>query len=106
MRTIAQRLLFVLLLVAMIGSVGLAQSTDPTQSNQGAGQDVNNAGHSTKQATKKTARKVKRGTKKGTHKASKKTREGASKMEDKTQTPPSRPQRVGIAFQACGPRGL
>ena len=85
MRTIMQKLLFVVLLVGMIGSLGFSQSTDQTKSNSGVGQDVNNAGHSTKQASKKTARKAKRGTKKGMHKASKKTREGAGKAEDKTQ---------------------
>jgi len=93
MPTIVQRLLFIVLLVGMIPGAALSQSTDQTQSNQGVGQEVNNAGHSTQQAAKKTTHKVKRGAKKGTHKAAKKTREGASKGEDKTETRPSQPQQ-------------
>jgi hypothetical protein len=90
MRAIAQRLLFVVILVGLLGTFGFSRSTAQTQTNpsdQGAGQDVKNAGHSTKQATKKTGRKVKRGTKKATHKAAKKTRQGAGKVEQQTQTP-------------------
>lgn len=83
MRSVAQRIFFVALLVILIGSVGLAQSND-----QSVGQDMKDAGHATKQAAKKTGHKVKRGVKKGTHKAAKKTREGAEKVEDKTATPP------------------
>lgn len=82
MRSIAQRMLFVVLLVTLIGSVGLAQSND-----QSVSQDMKDAGHATKQAAKKTGHKVKHAAKKGTHKVAKKTREGAQKVEDKTATP-------------------
>jgi len=89
MRVIAHRLLLVVLLVTMCGSLGIAQTTDTTtppasQSDQGAGQDMKNAGHSTKKAAKKTAHKTKKGVKKGTHKAAQKTSEGADKVQDKT----------------------
>jgi Ni/Co efflux regulator RcnB len=64
--------------------------------NEGAGQDMKNAGSATKdaakdtgRATKKTAKKtghaVKKTTKKVVNKSAKKTKEGADKVEDKTQ---------------------
>ena len=93
MRAIAHRLLFVVLLVAMCGSLGIARSTETpatmtAQTDQGAGQDVKDAGHSTKKAAKKTAHKTKKAVKKGTHKAAQKTSEGADKVQDKTRTSP------------------
>ena len=54
-------------------------------------QDVKDAGHSTKEATKKTGGKVKKTTTKGTHKAAHKTKSGAQKVEDKTTPPPPQP---------------
>jgi|HubBroStandDraft_4_1064222.scaffolds.fasta_scaffold53655_1 hypothetical protein len=48
-------------------------------------QDVKDAGHSTKEATKKTGRKVKSGTKKVVNKSATKTVEGANKVADKTK---------------------
>ena len=78
MRAMARKLFTSLLLVALAAALSFAQT------DQGAGQDVKDAGHSTKEATKKTGRKIKRGTKKGTHKAASKTKQGAQKVEDKT----------------------
>ncbi len=76
------------LLIGMSGGISIAQDTATTppasQSDQGAGQDMKNAGHSTKKATKKTYHKSKKGVKKGTHKAAQKTSEGANKVQDKT----------------------
>jgi predicted small secreted protein len=85
MRAIAQRFLLVATLVAMSLTLATAQS------DQGAGQDIKDAGHSTKQAAKKTGHKVKNTTKKGTHKAAHKTKKGAQKVEDKTTPPPPQP---------------
>ena len=61
-----------------------SSQSDTTQSDSGMKQDIKDAGHSTKNATKKGARKVKKGTKKGIHAGAKKTKEGANKVEDKT----------------------
>jgi hypothetical protein len=76
--------------VLLFGLLGIAfpQTQSSDQPNQGVKGDVQDAGHSTKRAAKKTGHKVKRTTKKATNKAAKKTRQGASKVEDKTQTPP------------------
>lgn len=82
MRVIAQKLL---LLAAL---VGMSLTFATAQSDQGAGQDIKDAGHSTKQAAKKTGHKVKKTAKKGTHKAAHKTKKGAQKIEDKTTPPP------------------
>lgn len=79
MGALTRRLLSPVLLLTLATGIALAQT------DQGAGQDIKDAGHSTKQAAKKTGRKVKRGTKKGTHKAAVKTRRGAQKVEDKTE---------------------
>jgi hypothetical protein len=91
MRALTYRMLCAVLVVGMWGGISIAQTTDTTtatppasQSDQGAGQDMKNAGHSTKKATKKTYHKSKKGVKKGTHKAAQKTSEGADKVQDKT----------------------
>lgn len=55
------------------------------QTDKSATQDVKDAGHSTKEASKKTAHKVKSGTKKVVNKSAKKTAEGADKVADKTK---------------------
>jgi hypothetical protein len=55
------------------------------QTDKSVTQDVKDAGHSTKEATKKTARKVKSGTKKVVNKSATKTAEGANKVADKTK---------------------
>jgi hypothetical protein len=47
-------------------------------------QDVKDAGHSTKEAAKKTGKDVKNGTKKAVNKSAQKTEQGAAKVEDKT----------------------
>jgi predicted small secreted protein len=79
-----------LLLAAVTGSaLGMPQS------NEGAGQDIKDAGHSVKEAakdtgsaTKKTAKKtghaIKKTSKKVTHKAAHETRKGAGAVENKT----------------------
>jgi predicted small secreted protein len=85
MRAIAQRFWLLAALVMMSLMFATAQT------DQGAGQDIKDAGHSTKQAAKKTGHKVKNTTKKGTHKAAHKTKKGAQKVEDKTTPPPPQP---------------
>jgi hypothetical protein len=55
------------------------------QADKSATQDVQDAGHSTKEATKKTGRRVKSGTKKAVSKSATKTVEGANKVADKTK---------------------
>jgi hypothetical protein len=63
----------------------------PPQSDQGAKQDMKDAGNSTKdaakdtgRATKKTAKKTGHAVKKATNKTAQKTKEGSQKVEDKT----------------------
>lgn len=51
---------------------------------QSAGQDMKDAGRSTKTASKKLYRKIKRGVKKGVHKTASATENGASKVKEKT----------------------
>ncbi len=61
-------------------------STDDQDSkDRGAGQDVKDAGHSAKRATKKTYHKSKRGVKKGVNKGAEKTGDAADKVQDKTE---------------------
>ena len=83
MRAFAQRFFLSVLLVTLLTGWGLAQSS--------AGQDMKDAGNSTKaagqdvgSATKKTAKKTGHAAKKGTHKAAHKTKQGASKVEQNT----------------------
>jgi len=83
MAAIARRLVMVLLLITMVGSLGIASAQE-----QSAGQDMKDAGHSTKKAAKKTGQNIKKGSKKATHKAVKKTKQGAEKVEDKTAPEP------------------
>ncbi len=85
MRVMAHKMVLAVLLFAMSLTVGFAQT------DQGAGQDIKDAGHSTKQAAKKTGHKIKNTAKKGTHKAAHKTKKGAEKVEDKTTPPPPQP---------------
>jgi predicted small secreted protein len=82
---LVKRILFTVLLLAAMGSWALAQT------DQGAGQDMKDAGHATKSAgksvghaTKKTAKRAGHGVKKGTHKAAHKTAQGANKVDEKT----------------------
>lgn len=89
MRALGHKFLFIVLLVAMVGSWAFAQSA------QSAGQDMKDAGNATKSAgqdvghaTTKTAKKAKHSAKKGTNKAAHKTRQGASKVENSTAPPP------------------
>ncbi len=88
MRTWVQRLAGIAVVLTMLAAGSWAQS------DQGAGQDMKNAGSATKsagqdvgQAGKKTARTTKKATKKGTHKAAHKTRKGAANVENKTAPP-------------------
>jgi hypothetical protein len=85
MRAFGEKLFLFVLLLSLLGVWGFAQS------DQGAGQDMKNAGTATKSAgqdvgtaTKKTAKKTHRGVKKGTHKAAHKTKNGAAKVENST----------------------
>jgi len=66
-----------LLALAAISSYAL-----PIQ--QSAGQDMKDAGNSTKDASKKVYGKRKRGFKKGVHKTASATAHGANKVKDKT----------------------
>lgn len=82
MRAFAQKFFLSVLLVTLLTGWGLAQT---------AGQDMKDAGNSTKaagqdvgSATKKTAKKTGHGAKKGAHKAAHKTKQGASKVEQNT----------------------
>jgi hypothetical protein len=83
-----RRMLSVFVLLFGLLGTTFPQTQSSDQPNQGVKGDVQDAGHSTKRAAKKTGHKVKRTTKKATNKAARKTRQGASKVEDKTQTPP------------------
>jgi len=76
------------LLVGLAGILLAQETTQSQPSDQGAKGDMQEAGHATGRAAKKTAHKTKRGAKKAAHKTAKKTRQGAEKVEDKTQTPP------------------
>ena len=80
----------VFFVTAMVSALFAGPQTD-----QGAKQDIKDAGHETKQAAKdtgratkktarKTGRKVKRTSKKVVHKTAAETKEGAQKVEDKT----------------------
>ncbi len=61
-------------------------STDDQDSkDKGAGQDVKDAGRSTKRATKKTYHKSKRGVKKGVNKGAEKTGDAMDNVQDKTE---------------------
>jgi len=84
MRMLAHKIVFLAVLLATSLTLAVGQSDR-------AGQDIKDAGHSTKEATKKTGHKVKNTTKKGTHKAAHKTKSGAQKVEDKTTPPPPQP---------------
>lgn len=55
------------------------------QTDQGAKEDVKDAGRATGRAAKKTGRKIKRGTKKAVHGAANKTEEGADKVKQGTE---------------------
>jgi Ni/Co efflux regulator RcnB len=67
----------------MAGAVAQTQ-TPPAQTDQGAGQDMKDAAHSTGHAAKKTGHKIKHGTKKAVHKTAHATKKGAQKVEGKT----------------------
>jgi hypothetical protein len=81
MHAFGQKIFLIVLLVSLLAAGGFAQS------DQGAGQDMKNAGNDVGSATKKTAKKTKKGVKKGTHKAAHKTKQGASKVENSTAPP-------------------
>ena len=72
------RVLRILLIAAVLsgGALGLAQ--------EGAKQDMKDAGHDSKNAAKHTGRAVKKTAKKGTHKSARKVRKGAGSVEEKT----------------------
>ena len=80
--------LAVLLLAGTLVGGAVAQTADTTPPQQGAKQDMKDAGHSTANAAKKTGSAVKKTTKKGVHKTAHATKKGASKVEDKTDSNP------------------
>ena len=72
------------------GVLSLALSGVSLFAQDGAKEDMKQAGSDTKdaaksRATKKTAKKADRAVKHGTHVTAKKARQGAEKVEDKTQ---------------------
>jgi Ni/Co efflux regulator RcnB len=83
-----------LLLAGMVAGA-FAQTTpattttnDTRKTEQGAGQDMKDAAHSTGRAAKKTGHAVKKTTKKVVHKGAHATKKGADKVEDKTDSNP------------------
>jgi hypothetical protein len=62
-----------------------ATTTTTTKGDQGAKQDMKDAGHETKNAAQKTAHATTTTTRKVVHKGAQKTGEGAAKVEGKTQ---------------------
>jgi hypothetical protein len=78
-------LLTVITIVSLSLSVAaIAQTGTSSDDNKPVKQDVKDAGHSTKEAAKKTGKDVKNGTKKAVNKSAQKTEQGAAKVEDKT----------------------
>jgi hypothetical protein len=70
-----------LLLASIVGPM----STRAFALQDGAKQDMKDAGKSTEHATKKTAHKVKKTTKQGVNKSAHGVKKGAGKLEDKTE---------------------
>jgi hypothetical protein len=80
------------LALSLLLGVAMAGMTFAVAQDNGAKQDMKNAGHDTKQAakdtgnaTKKTAKKAGHTAKKTTNKAAGKTKQGAAKVQNKTQ---------------------
>jgi len=69
----------------VLPQIDLAQATQTNDDHKGVKQDVKDAGHSTKEATKKTGSNIKKGTKKVVNKSASKTAEGSDKVADKTK---------------------
>jgi hypothetical protein len=82
LRTAALAAFFVLIPAA------LAPAAPAQYSDSSAKQDINDAGHSTKEAAKKTGSATKKESKKIVHKTAKATDKGAKKVEDKTASTP------------------
>jgi hypothetical protein len=68
-----------------LSGVGLFAQDGAKEDMKQAGRDTKDAAKSTGRATKKTAKKSGRAVKHGTHVTAKKARQGAEKVEDKTQ---------------------
>ncbi len=81
-----KKLAIALLAGSLMGGAVAQTQTPPPQSttDQGAGQDMKDAAHSTGRAAKKTGHKIKHGTKKAVHKSAHATKKGAEKVEGKT----------------------
>jgi hypothetical protein len=82
--------------LSLAGALAGMSLSAVAQDDQGAKQDMKDAGHdaknaakdtghATKKAAKKTGKAVKKTTKKAANKTAKKTQEGAEKVQDKTQ---------------------
>lgn len=69
-------------LLPMLAIAAVSAYTLPAQ--QSAGQDMKDAGNSTKDASKKVYGKLKKGFKKGVHKTASATAHGANKVKEKT----------------------
>ena len=75
------------MLIGMLSVAPIVSSAmrPPQSDDKSAKQDVKDAGHSTKDAAKKTGKNIKKGTKKAVNKSAEKTAEGADKVRDKTK---------------------
>jgi hypothetical protein len=73
-------------LVTVLLSLALVSgAAAPASAQNGAKDDVKEAGRATKRAAKKTGSAIKKGTKKVIHAGAKQTRKGANKVEEKTK---------------------
>jgi hypothetical protein len=73
------------ILSLLLGAIGLCAQDGAKDDIKQAGRDTKAAAKSTGRATKKTAKETGRAVKHGTHATAKKARQGAEKIEDKTQ---------------------
>jgi hypothetical protein len=72
------------LLTGLLGLSLIVGGANLSWAQQGAKDDIKEAGHATKKAAKKTGSAIKKGTKKVVHAGAKQTRKGAAKVEEKT----------------------
>jgi hypothetical protein len=85
-RTVKALLFVTLSMVPVIvPTIALAQTGQTNDDDKGVKQDAKDAGHSTKEATKKTGSNIKKGTKHVVNKSASKTAEGSDKVADKTK---------------------
>ena len=77
-----KKTLIVLLMIGSIAAWGQDSAKDDLKK---SGEDIKQAGKSTKKATKHAAKGVAKGTKKGVHKAASGTEKEADKIKEKTK---------------------